>query len=137
MCAAASLVKSAVLYHPRRGHRRAGSTLHCPGGVPCHIPQVSIWILEISGIPSPECVLSRFDDFRSGFFGLRHHFIYFLFAVQVVSNSEFRCAWILQRESGIVSDALSRPKGKLRAVFQVDKDDSAILEFFTNDAIGF
>src|SRR5688572_3584246 len=93
-----------------------GLILDFPGRIPSHFPYVSIWILKVSRVSSPERFLRGLDDVCSGFLSLRQYFIDFLFAISVVSYCEFCPAWILKRESCIVSNTLFRPKCELHAV---------------------
>src|SRR5207248_1567548 len=87
-----------------------------------------------SGITAIEGLLGGLDDFRPGSFRLRHYFINFFFAYDVMGDSEFGCACGGYFDIGIMGEAFARPEGKFHAVFQVEENDSAILKLFPDDS---
>src|SRR5262245_31403152 len=48
------------------------SVLHGPLRIPRHFPQVSILILRIAGISSPECIMGGLNDDSTSTLGLVH-----------------------------------------------------------------
>ena len=84
--------------------------------IPGDFPDMLIWILEIASIPSIESHLCRFDDLGPGLLRLLHHPVDFFLTADILSQGKVRRTGSLNRDGGIVSNALSWPQSELDTV---------------------
>ena len=73
-------------------------------GIPNHLPQMAVRIVEIPGVAAVKCVPGRLDDHGAGAAGLIHHFVDFLAIGHIVADGERRRADRPSWKACIMSD---------------------------------
>src|SRR5690349_20605292 len=58
-------------------------------GIPNDFPEVTIWVLEITGVATKKRVLCRLYDRGARASGLLHDVVHFFFAAQIMSECDF------------------------------------------------
>src|SRR6478752_159851 len=98
---------------------------------------MTIGIGEVSAVAAPKCLSRWLHDPRTGLLGLRHHGVDFLLAASVVAYGELGRAARRFRDSGVVSEIVSRPDRELETMLQIEEGDGAMLELAPDDAFGW
>src|SRR5262245_6924708 len=98
---------------PLRVPRRSALVARQHLRMPNDFPQMTVRVLEVAGVTTPESVLSRLDHDGTRLLRLRHHSINFFPRPDVVPEGELCGAWVAQRQTCILGEALARPNCQL------------------------
>jgi len=80
--------------------------------IPDDLPQMTIRVLEITGVASPKCIVGSFDDLCTCSFRLLHHHVNFFFAADIMTDGKLGRAMRGFGEVRVMSNILARPNGK-------------------------
>src|SRR6266581_2017079 len=132
-CMFASSASTVTKCHPSAGY---ASLLDNPLRIPCHFPQMPVWVLEVARVTAPKGVVRRLYHDGTRLFGLFHHRVDFGLRGDVVPDGEVGRVGFAKSDPRIASNALSGPQRELQTGLQVEESDCAILELRADDAFG-
>jgi len=94
---------------------------------------MTVRVLEIPGIPTPEGGLRWLDDPRTGFERLGHDLVDLGFRAHVVGKTETRWTSGLKWKPRVGSQACARPDRKFEAVLKLEEGNGTNLELGPHD----
>ena len=97
---------------------------------------MTVRILEIAAIATPECIGGRLDDPRPGFAGLPHDHVDVFLRGDVVAERQLGGAGGSFEKPRVMCKACPRPDGKLKACLQVEEGHGTMFELLTDDPLG-
>lgn len=97
---------------------------------------MTIGVLEVSGVASPERRTSGFDDPSAGGGRSLHQGVDFLSAPNSVPQRKIR--WISRRglQAGVARNAGAGPERKDKPALELEERDCSVVEFLADDAFG-
>lgn len=108
--------------------RRVGLIRRQNLGIPCHFPEVTIGILEVPSVASPEGRTGGFDDRGTCAGCPLHEGIDLLACSHVVSERQICGATRLTRQSGVAGNAGARPQCEDESALQLEEGDCPVFE---------
>src|SRR5512134_2726538 len=115
---------------------RSASLPDLPLWIPCHLPHVSIRVLEVAGVATPECLMRRLYHHCAATLRLLHHVIDFRLGRDVMPDGELGRARASVRDPRIVSNALSGPEREFQSGLKFEERDGAMFELRADNAFG-
>src|SRR5919107_1656961 len=104
-------------------------------GVPHHLPEMPVGVLEVARVAAPEGFVGFLYDGRPRFSGLPHDRVDLVPGGYVVPERELRRARGPLGHGGIPGNALARKDRELQTGFQVEEGHGPVLELFADDAL--
>jgi hypothetical protein len=98
-----------------------------------NLPGVTIWVLEVPGIATPECCLTGLQNLGAGFGSLSHDFIDFSGRRYVVTQRVFKVAWMCFSETCVSGETPPWPERKAKPILKLEERYCSVLELAAND----
>ena len=77
--------------------------------IPNDLPQVIVWILKVTGVPSPEGDMRGFNNLGASSPCLRHDRVDLFLRADIMANGDFGWAAGGSGDASVVRDAVARP----------------------------
>ena len=106
---------------------------HVPLGVPGDLPEMTVRVMEVARIFTPEAIVRRISDHCTCLLGLLHHCIDLFSRLDDVPYRHGAEPRLCRRNVGIFCERGRRLERQYQVVVHLEKDHRAILELLTNN----
>src|SRR5262245_48515163 len=98
---------------------------------------MTVWVVEIAGIATPEAIPCGVCDYGAGMFGLRHNSIHLFLRANDESDRNGPQPSLRGCDVCVIRERYARIECKDQvAVIEVEEDDRAVFELFARDPFG-